>query len=98
MGAANQFRTMGSAFGLAITTSVFNGYTASQLGQLGISTDSNSVFSVAQLAELPAEVQVDVRTILSEGYNRQMVVLAALSAAQIPAALLLWRKKQIVTV
>jgi hypothetical protein len=37
MGAANQFRWMGSAFGLAIATAVFNGYTRSCLEVLGIS-------------------------------------------------------------
>lgn len=97
MGAANQFRTMGSAFGLAITTSVFNGYTASHLRQLGLA-NAGSGLSPAQILNLPAEMQVDVRTTLSEGYNRQMIVLAALSAAQFPAAVLMWRKKQTVTV
>lgn len=97
MGAANQFRTMGSAFGLAITTSVFNGFTASQLSQLGI-TDSRIGLAPDQLSLLPLGLQDEIRTVLSEGYNRQMLVLAGLSAAQLPVALLLWRRTQIVTV
>ncbi|KUI69429.1 hypothetical protein VM1G_04971 [Cytospora mali] len=97
MGAANQFRTMGSAFGLAIATSIFNGYTVAQLGNLEIS-DSGTSLAPAQLAALPLDTQLTVRTILSEGYDCQMLALAVLTAAEVPAALLMWRRKQIITV
>ncbi|ROW13544.1 hypothetical protein VPNG_04491 [Cytospora leucostoma] len=97
MGAANQFRTMGSAFGLAITTSIFNGYIRSRLADLGL-TDFSTSLAPAQIAALPLDVQLTVRTLLSEGYNRQMLALAALAAAEVPAALLMWRRKQIVTI
>jgi hypothetical protein len=33
--------------------------------------------------------------VLAHGYNLQMIVLCGFAAAQIPAALLMWRKKQI---
>lgn len=95
MGTANQFRSMGAAFGLAITTSVFNGYIGQRLVDLGIAEGSNS-FEPTELALLPIEVQHGIRLVLSEGYNRQMYVLAGFAAAQIPAALLLWRRPHIV--
>lgn len=85
---------MGAAFGLAITTSAFNGYINREIKDLGIPYDGSS-FSPEQLASLPANLQHDVKFILSEGYNRQMLVLAAFSAAQIPAAMLLWRRPHI---
>lgn len=94
MGTANQFRSMGAAFGLAITTSVFNGYINRKIADLGIPYNG-SEFSPDQLALLPANLQHDIKFILSEGYNRQMIVLAAFSAAQIPAAMLLWRRPHI---
>lgn len=97
MGAANQFRTMGSAFGLAITTSIFNGYIRSRLASLGL-TDLSKSLAPAQIAALPLDVQVTVRTILSEAYNHQMLALAVLAAAEVPAALLMWRRMQIVTI
>ncbi|GAB1315320.1 hypothetical protein MFIFM68171_05530 [Madurella fahalii] len=83
MAIANQFRTMGSAMFLAIATSVFNGY-------LGI-TGENAPAFVAVSGQ-----QEEARRTLSEGYNRQMLVLCAISAAQIPPTLLLWKGKQIV--
>ncbi|KXX79724.1 Multidrug resistance protein 3 [Madurella mycetomatis] len=83
MAIANQFRTMGSAMFLAIATSVFNGY-------LGITGDNAADFAGV------SEQQEESRRMLSEGYNRQMLVLCAVSAAQIPATLLLWKRKQIV--
>lgn len=94
MGTANQFRSMGAAFGLAITTSVFNGYINHEIKDLGIAYNGSS-FSPDQLASLPANLQHDIKFILSEGYNRQMLVLTAFSAVQIPAAMLLWRRPHI---
>lgn len=85
---------MGAAFGLAITTSVFNGYIGQRLADLGISENSNS-FAPTELSLLPTELQHGIRLILSEGYNRQMYVLVGFAAAQIPAALLLWRRPHI---
>ncbi|RDA90121.1 hypothetical protein CP533_2571 [Ophiocordyceps camponoti-saundersi (nom. inval.)] len=98
MGLAGQFRTMGSAFGLAIVTSVFNGYTGPRLAGLGLSPDVTSIEGVGsqRLAAISPEVLTDVRSILSEAYNRQMFVLCAFAAAQIPAALLMWKRKQMV--
>jgi hypothetical protein len=96
MGAANQFRWMGSAFGLAIATSVFNGYTASRLEAIGIPGLASEFVTGAQQT-LPQVIQDQVREILSGGYNRQMLVLCAFSAAEIPVGLLMWRRAQIVT-
>ena len=97
MAAANQFRTMGSAMGLAIATSVFNGYVLSRIGNLGVGGLSITDLTTGQQS-LPAIIQEDARHILSEAYNRQMLVLCGFSAAQIPAAMLMWKRKQIVTV
>jgi hypothetical protein len=99
LGLAAQVRTMGSAFGLAIVTSVLNGYTVPRLQTLGISGDITQYVLEGGHLTLPSELQSEVRSILSEGYNRQMIVLCAFSAAQIPTAFFLWRSggTQIVT-
>ncbi|KAI1453480.1 putative efflux pump antibiotic resistance protein [Annulohypoxylon moriforme] len=94
LASANQFRTMGSAMGLAIATSIFNGYTLPRFASLGIQDPAADLVTGQQF--LPPALQEEGRYILSEGYNRQMIVLCAFSAAQIPAALLMWKRKQMV--
>jgi hypothetical protein len=98
MGLGAQFRTMGSAFALAIVTSAFNGYTSPRLQELGHPASIATAESLIseQLAGLPSTLVNDVRHILSEGYSRQMLVLCAFSAAQVPVALLMWKRKQII--
>lgn len=93
----NQFRGMGSAIGLAIVTSVFNYHVGSQLSQLGIS-DPLTTVATQNRKPLPPALQDDIRSILSEGYNQQMLTLCAFGAAQVPVALLIWKRKQLVAV
>ncbi|KAH7131785.1 MFS multidrug transporter-like protein [Dendryphion nanum] len=94
MGTANQFRALGSAVGLAIVTSVFNNYVGSHLPQLNLRDPAAAI--APSHSQLPLETQYQIRKILSGGYNRQMLTLCALGAAQVPAALLMWRREQVV--
>jgi hypothetical protein len=80
--------------GLAIVTSVFNSHVGGQLAQLGI--ESPTVTLAAQHHDLPAALQSELREVLSGGYNRQMLTVCGFGAAQVPAALLMWRRKQLV--
>lgn len=91
MAAANQFRTMGSAMGLAIATSIFNDYLAARFSNIAIIdvVDGKQTF--------PEAFQEEARIVLSEAYNRQMLVLCAFSSAQILTTLLMWRKDQVIT-
>ncbi|KAI9151238.1 Efflux pump FUS6 [Paramyrothecium foliicola] len=93
LGSANQFRYMGSAFGLAIVTSVFNEYTKPRFSDLGVPTLEEQLYVVD--THVPAVVQDQIRTILAGGYSRQMLVLCSFSVAQLFVAALLWRRKQI---
>ncbi|KAF7912853.1 uncharacterized protein EAF01_001874 [Botrytis porri] len=95
MASANQFRAMGSAIGLAVATSVFNGYTLSHFADLGINGSMTDL--ITGQSSLLESVREDTRRILSEGYNRQMLVLCVILAVQIPIAMLMWKRKQIVT-
>jgi hypothetical protein len=98
MGAISQLRVMGGAIVLAIATSVFNSYTSPRLveylSRYGMTT--NAIYSAQSLAKFSVADRDEVRSILAIGFNRQMIVLSAFAAAQIPTAALLWRKKQIV--
>ncbi|TEY56422.1 hypothetical protein BOTCAL_0225g00020 [Botryotinia calthae] len=68
MASANQFWAMGSAIGLAIVTSVFNGYILSHFADLGI--DGSMTDLITGQLSLPQSVREDIRHILSEAYNR----------------------------
>ncbi|TGO85202.1 hypothetical protein BPOR_0420g00020 [Botrytis porri] len=67
MASANQFRAMGSAIGLAVATSVFNGYTLSHFADLGINGSMTDL--ITGQSSLLESVREDTRRILSEGYN-----------------------------
>ncbi|KAH8166270.1 hypothetical protein CIB48_g1935 [Xylaria polymorpha] len=97
MGSGAQFRSMGSSIVLAISTSVFNTYARPKLqGLLGVSSADDLLFSEEVLASLSPAVLVELRHLLAEAYNRQVLVLAVSAALQIPASLLMWKKKQLV--
>ncbi|KAI1773206.1 putative efflux pump antibiotic resistance protein [Hypoxylon cercidicola] len=91
MGTGNQFRMMGSAVSLAIATTVFRSFTEPTFERLGI--DASAQTNVAlDLSVLSLESREELRSILALGYNRQMIVLSGFAAAQIPAALLMWKR------
>ncbi|KAK8064291.1 hypothetical protein PG996_008943 [Apiospora saccharicola] len=96
MGAGNQFRIIGSAIVIAICTSVFNGNMRAKLSTVEPSSfDVNSVSDLGGLASLPPNVQDTLKAWLSDSYNTQMFVLCGFAAAQVPAALALWKRNQI---
>ncbi|KAI2627745.1 putative multidrug resistance protein fnx1 [Hypoxylon sp. NC1633] len=93
MGLGSQFRMIGCSMVLAIATSVLNTYARPLLEELLHVSSAEHLTQV--LPTLSQEIQNQVREILAEGYNRQMLALCVSSALQIPAALLMWQKKQI---
>lgn len=94
LGAASQFRMMGSAITAAVVNSVYNGYTRSRLTELKVLESLPSATFLGQ-ALSATSVEDMTKLIYAGGFNQQMIVLAAFAAAQIPAALLLWRKPQL---
>ncbi|KAI1351016.1 putative multidrug resistance protein fnx1 [Xylaria sp. FL0043] len=93
LGAGSQFRFIGSSVVLSISTSIFNSYVRPRLmSQLGIA-DPDAVTQV--LPTLAPSVQDAVRHVLATGYSRQIIVLAVSAGLQIPATLLMWKKKQL---
>ena len=87
---------MGGSVVLAIATSVFNGATRARIEDIIGTTGSNPLVNIGgSLASLSTGAQEDIRLILAEGYNRQMLVLCGTGAAQILFTLLMWKKQQI---
>ncbi|KAF1951063.1 MFS multidrug transporter-like protein [Byssothecium circinans] len=97
MAADSQLRVMGGAIVLAIATSVFNSYTRPRIAEFrqAAHVTGSSITSEQLLTLVDGQGQEHVKSILAHGYNLQMYVLCAFAAAQMPAALLLWRKKQL---
>lgn len=87
---------MGSAIVVAITTAVFNSLVRPRFARLLGISDLGALADLSrELRYLPTALQEQIRLVLAEAYNRQMLVLCGFSSAQVPAALLLWNKKQI---
>ena len=88
---------MGAAIGLAVVTSVLDGFVRSRLsmflsaGQVGALLQTSVVVNT-----FSSEQQEKIRAIFGQGYNIQMRILIGLAAAQLPSSLLMWQKKQIV--
>jgi hypothetical protein len=94
MGAANQFRAIGSTVMVAISTATFNGFVFPKLSGIGISDPNRVVQTYGKgRTGISPEVWNAAKGILSQGYDRQMLVLMACAAAQAAVALLMWKKK-----
>lgn len=95
MGTGNQFRMVGGAIVIAISTSVLNSYVKPQLASLGFSGTNILAVVEQELSSLPVATSDQVRLILARGFNKQMLVLCVSAAAQVPAGLLMWKREQI---
>ena len=92
-----QFRTLGGAVGLAVVTTVLNGYVKNRLLEfLTLDQVNAGLKSTTSFNDLSPLLAVALKNIFAEGYNLQMRVMIGTSAAQIPAAFLMWQKKQMV--
>ncbi|KAG6362567.1 hypothetical protein INS49_007659 [Diaporthe citri] len=93
LAAGSQFRFIGSSMILAISSSVFNSFARSRLRDLGVGDPDTLAFI---LPTLPNAIQEQVRYTLAEGYSRQTLTLCISAALQVPASLLMWKKKPVV--
>ena len=96
MSAMIQFRTMGGAIGLAIVTTVINGYIRNHLkgilppDQIGSLLQTTEAFTA-----LPPAVAETVKSVFARGYNLQMQIMIGFSAVQIPVTFIMWQRPQI---
>lgn len=95
-GALLQFRIFGGALGLAIASNVLNSHVKSSLeGVVSAEALSELLKSTATIRLMPAEMQAQILTAFSDGYNLQMKIMAGLAGAQLLTVGALWRKNQI---
>lgn len=98
MGSIAQSRIIGSSIGLAIVTAAFNGLVRGRLEGFLPSNDVEDLLrSPGRITAYSEVTQATIRAAFGNGYNLQLKILAGLASLQIPAALMIWEKKQIKT-
>lgn len=95
-GALLQFRIFGGALGLAIASNVLNSHIKSSLeGVVSAEELSELLKSTATIRFMPAEMQAQILTAFSDGYNLQIKIMTGFAGAQLLTVGALWRKNQI---
>lgn len=94
IGAVTQVRVLGGTIGLAICTSVLNGFVKKRLRRMLSQAQIEEISqSLQDIRTLTPEQQEFVRRTFAQGYSRQMKVLLAFSALVFLSSLLLLEKK-----
>ncbi|KXH68752.1 major facilitator superfamily transporter [Colletotrichum salicis] len=82
MGAVTQFRTLGGTIGLALRLTILNNHLASSLPNHLTPSETQSISDSVQFIDsLPAPTRTAVRSVFSEGYNKQLRTMLYFSVA-----------------
>ena len=91
-----QSRMLGGALGLSVVTAAFTSFIRTNLDVASFTPAE--VASLLKTSKAFGGLQIErasyARAVFAAGYNLQMKIVAGFAAAQIPTALLLWRKEQ----
>ncbi|KAI0844145.1 putative multidrug resistance protein fnx1 [Daldinia vernicosa] len=94
--AGTQFRFIGSAFVVPITTAVGNGWVKDQLSSSLTSSQIDRIFqSTASIYELPKQLQPSIRSTFVKGFNLEMHVVLGFAVASVLSIALMWRRNPI---
>lgn len=94
--AAVQFRFLGSATVISLTTAVGNSSVKHKLSGLLTSSQIESIFrKSAAINTLPMSLQPTVRSYFVESFNVQMRIVLGFAVATILCALMMWKRNQI---
>lgn len=96
-GAVAQFRVLGGITGLSIVTCVSTPSIRRDLSHLLSASQVNTLLDRTEvLGVLPDAIKPAIRRVFGDGYNLQMTIMIGFAVAQIPATLMMWRKKPMV--
>ena len=99
LGAVAQFRIMGSAVGVALTTSVFNNYVKHHLAGFLNPKQIQELLQVTQTIEnFDPMVQNDIKEVFLRGYNIQLRIVAGICGAQLVSTALICKRKNVIVV
>lgn len=94
--AGTQFRFLGSAFVVSITTAVGNGRIKDQLLGTLTNLQIDEIFqTTATIDTLPGQLQQIVRSTFVRGFNLQMHIVLGFAVVSIFSIALMWRRSQI---
>ncbi|KAI1180244.1 drug resistance transporter [Nemania sp. FL0916] len=94
--AGTQFRFVGSAVVVSITTAVGNGWIKDQLSGVLTSQQIGGIFrSSDTINHLPPEVQKRVRAEFGRSFNLEFHIILGFAVAAVLSIALLWRRQQI---
>ncbi|KAH9987036.1 putative multidrug resistance protein fnx1 [Xylariaceae sp. FL0662B] len=94
--AGTQFRFLGAAFVVSITTAVGNGWIRDELlSSLTLSQIMDIFRTTSAINDLPSSLQAVVRSKFVEEFNLQMHIVLGFATASIFSIALLWRRNQI---
>lgn len=95
-GALLQFRALGAAIGLGITSATMNNYLSSHLTHILTSEEITQIFhSISSITTFPPEVQLKVLHAFADGYQLQIQIMAAFSGLQVLLVAMFWEKPQV---
>lgn len=87
---------LGGILGLAIVTSVMNRWIRLPLLEILPSEQVKALLETTDaLKSFPEATQLAVRELFGQGYNLQLKIMIGFAVAQIPATLMMWKKKPI---
>ena len=93
IGAVTQVRVLGGTIGLAVSSTVLNGYVKGKLSRelsgMQIAAISQSLSAIGNLT---SNEQIFVRTSFAEGYNHQTRILTVFSGLVVASSLLMWER------
>lgn len=96
VGSANQFRLMGGAIGLAITSSVLNSYVKHHLSEFLTPAELSRLLQASgKVGTLRPEIQDMARRVFDHGYNLQMKIVIGCSAGQLLGIAIMWKRKNV---
>lgn len=94
--AGTQFRFLGSAVVVSITTAVGNGYIRDKLSGILTSRQLQEIFrSSATINDLPPELESRVRREFTNSFNLQFHIILGFAVATVFTIILLWRRQQV---
>lgn len=93
MASITQLRALGGVIGLSLTSNLLNNHVRDGLAAVLSPQQSDALLRKPAIIDtLPSSLQSVVKSTYSEGYNLQMKVMIAFSAAQILGVGLMWER------
>ncbi|OTB01301.1 hypothetical protein M426DRAFT_14609 [Hypoxylon sp. CI-4A] len=91
-----QFRFLGGAVGVSVTTAVGNSWVKAASASLLSSDEAEAIFrSLETIKNLPSALENDIREIFLRSFTTQMYIILGFAVAATFCSLLMWQKQQL---